>query len=450
MATLSKHRINALQILSNGLGLVTEMNPMSTPKTQPFLSPGRQTWNAPVTNWQGKRSNKSLGTKDVSEARAICRELNDLAKSQLLPDDPALSLVSPIAYKLYYDREKFIRLSGDAAPITSPLNRDEANEMLAELVALRKRVKELEGIETKYTSLKNSIEGKRLEAEENSPTIAEVRDPYTEDVKHLNRQGRTARTWFDRFAIFIGEDTLVASITAGQLDNFIKAQAADSGDYQKATKTRAEITRFFGWIARTYSLPTPLEQLPKLQHKATPDIDWHTLEEVEQAMSGQSCYWQGIIAVLAYAGLSAHELRGLRREDIIDLGKKKGRFLRIAPHAGRTLKSANRKRSVMISPRLAPYFDAYLATLPEDAVYVFPAEAGTDETGLWADGTFSRHLGEHLPKGMDALSLRRTFGSLLIRAGRNEVEVAAAMGNTPTMVRRHYARILGGEVSTKF
>jgi len=55
-----------------------------------------------------------------------------------------------------------------------------------------------------------------------------------------------------------------------------------------------------------------------------------------------------------------------------------------------------------------------------------------------------------LPPGMNAKSLRRTFGSLLLRSGKSTAEVAAAMGNTEDVVRQHYARILGGEVDVDF
>ena len=46
--------------------------------------------------------------------------------------------------------------------------------------------------------------------------------------------------------------------------------------------------------------------------------------------------------------------------------------------------------------------------------------------------------------------MRRTFGSLLIPSGKTEVEVAAAMGSTPAVVRSSYARILGAEVDVDF
>jgi hypothetical protein len=39
---------------------------------------------------------------------------------------------------------------------------------------------------------------------------------------------------------------------------------------------------------------------------------------------------------------------------------------------------------------------------------------------------------------------------LLIRSGKTTEQVAAAMGNTPAVVREHYARILGCEVDVDF
>lgn len=450
---------------------------MSTPKTQPFLSPGRQTWNAPVTNWQGKRSNKSLGTKDVSEARAICRELNDLAKSQLLPDDTALSLVSPIAYKLYYDREKFIRLSGDAAPITSPLNRDEANEMLAELVDLRKQVKELQGFKEKYDALVKSVEGRRIESSRNSPTLGECVEPYAQDYKDLSpKQASAHKLFLKQFIKALKENTKVADVRPAQILDFIKADAENASDDPKKParkrdprrpiRMRAIVSRFFTWAVRQYEIPSPMDQVPTIRIAATRDIEWHSLEQVQTVIGKLDFYWSAVVAVMAFAGLSAHEVRGLRRKDIQVV--KGRRILRITPTDERGLKTSARQRSVLISDRLAPLLDELIASqdkirseaeskidekkrLTQDAIkelLIFPS-LGKDG-GIWKQDYFSSCLNTWLPEGMTALSLRRTFGSLLIRSGKSEEEVAAAMGNSATMVRQHYARILGGEVDLNF
>ena len=414
---------------------------MSTPKTQPFLSPGRQTWNAPVTNWQGKRSNKSLGTKDVSEARAICRELNDLAKSQLLPDDTALSLVSPIAYKLYYDREKFIRLSGDAAPITSPLNRDEANEMLAELVALRKRVKEFEGLQEKYDALLQTLEGKRLEASRKSPTMDQVEAEYLADLAKLARGGGFHKTIFPALMVKF-RDYKIADITPAELNSFLDADEALHDDPGRRTRVRVHISRFFSWAELTHGISSPMNQVSAGRKTAIPDIDWHSLEDVEAVIEKLPPYWAAVVGCMAYAGLSAHEVRGLRPGDLYT--NKDRRFLRVTPTDKRGLKTAARKRSVAVSARLDKLLKAYEPG--ED--FIFPAL--TETGGLWYPDYFTKCLGTWLPKGMNALSLRRTFGSLMIHSGKREEEVAAAMGNSAAMVRRHYGRILGDEVDSDF
>lgn len=55
-----------------------------------------------------------------------------------------------------------------------------------------------------------------------------------------------------------------------------------------------------------------------------------------------------------------------------------------------------------------------------------------------------------LPKHITCLTLRRTFGSLLLRSGKTYTEIAAAMGNTPEVARKHYAKLEGCEVEIDF
>lgn len=51
-----------------------------------------------------------------------------------------------------------------------------------------------------------------------------------------------------------------------------------------------------------------------------------------------------------------------------------------------------------------------------------------------------------IKKKVDSRTLRRTFGSIAIRAGLTVEEVATIMGNRPQIVRRHYARLVPDEV----
>ena len=99
---------------------------------------------------------------------------------------------------------------------------------------------------------------------------------------------------------------------------------------------------------------------------------------------------------------------------------------------------------MMISEALFPY----LQKLDLSGPALFTPTIGNLE--YWQKDTMSKQILKILPPGITCLTLRRTFGSLLLRSGKSVSEVAAAMGNSATMVEKHYARILGHEVDTNF
>jgi hypothetical protein len=69
-----------------------------------------------------------------------------------------------------------------------------------------------------------------------------------------------------------------------------------------------------------------------------------------------------------------------------------------------------------------------------------------DKTYLALLRTAAEDKSVELKKSIDCRTLRRTFGSLQLRAGKKEHEVAALMGDRVDTVRRHYARVLAEEV----
>jgi len=422
---------------------------------KPFLPPGRHGYYASYAGPNGKRCNASLATDDLEEATRVCRDLMTLQAERLREGSPASLLICPRAYRLWFGSDIPNDLPQDDEDPDAEFEGDisDRSELLLQIKLLEKELARLRPFEAKYNALSEDLEARRLKAHRNSPTFEDVREAYFEDLKTLAKEGYISRTWFKRFSEHIdGAKTRIAAITPAQILSFIQKSAKDHDDAQRAKRERSSFTRFFAWAARTHQIVSPMDQVPITRAKADKDISWPSIEEVNAILTKEkSVYWRAIIATLTYAGLSAHELRGLKMSDIQAIPGGK-RILRIQPHEERGLKSANRKRSVQISSRLAVYLDAYLESRPKKTKceYVFPAEAGTNKSGLWHEGAFTRHLRSRLPKKITALHLRRTFGSLLIRSGKNETEVAAAMGNTPTMVRQHYARILGGEINFEF
>lgn len=228
---------------------------------KPFLQAGRQTYAAFVTDCHGARGNRSLGTKDLGEALAICAELEFLERRMLIPADRSLAMISAMAYKLFYGVDKPAAMSGSPR---SGVDRREAVKIAEKVSDLEAEVRELRAYKEKYEALSNSLEAQRFKAMEEAPTLADTREAYIEDVKHLSREGRTSRTWFDLFCEAMGEDTKLAAITAGQIDAFIQSRVVDSKDPQRERKTRAEVTRYFGWAVRTYKITSPVDQLSRL------------------------------------------------------------------------------------------------------------------------------------------------------------------------------------------
>ncbi len=416
-------------------------------KIKAYTLPGRQvycaTWHDLKTK---KRVTRSLGTRDQERAESICSHMMILSSSGADKDSGLALAVPEMAYELWFGEPRR-DLSGG---VSREEDRAKIEDLQREVVRLKEELEIERGYRERYNHLSQSVEGQRIEAAKKSPTLDGVRDAYYLEVKTLSRGGTLHRTWFKRFAAKIGGDRKISSIKPGEIHEYIVTDAAkNKGEAARGKKQRALISRFFSWCAVEHGIPNPMDQVATLRVKAEKDIQWHSLEEIEAVLAGEpDIYWRAMIAILAFAGLSAHELRGLELKDVVEL--KGRRFLRVTPSAERGLKTHKRRRNVAISTRLAAILDEHLATLGDGCVYLFPAIAHKTRTEIWHADTLTRHLGEHLPEGMNALSLRRTFGSLLIRSGKSAEEVSAAMGNSAAMVSAHYGRILGGEVEIDF
>lgn len=412
----------------------------------PYQLPGRQSYVCTYAAPGGKRVTRGLGTQIKSEALSICMELEKLSEVGATEDDSLIaSLISPSAWRIWFGKEppeSAVGLMGkDLVQLQT-----QVRGLNTSLIEARNEVARLLPIEAAYKELCRSIEGQRILAAKRSPSLADVRESYFEDLAQLARGGSFHRTWFDRFSASLGASRKVAEISPGQVADFLRRDAAEHTDPHRAKRMRTIISRFFSWARIHHGIISPLDQVPSAKVQAERDIQWHSLEEVEAVLAPLDSYWRAMIACMAFAGLSAHEVRGLRRGDLVE---SRGAWsLRITPTNDRGLKTAKRRRSVPVSKRLAPILQAHLATLPADAEILFPPLIGHGE--IWNANTFTRELGRILPDGMDALSLRRTFGSLLIRSGKSAEEVSGVMGNSAAIVTRHYGRILGGEVEIDF
>ena len=177
-----------------------------------------------------------------------------------------------------------------------------------------------------------------------------------------------------------------------------------------------------------------------------------------------------MVSTLAYAGLQLAELVWLRKGDVAiapDGKSGKIRITTVDDGDGGThlLKTDHRRREIDIHPDLLKRMKTYLASHYPGEVFLFPIPKNMqvmEGRERWLVNSLSQKLRRHeggkrrkateslLPSGMNAQSLRRTSGSLLLRAGKNYAEIAAAMGNTPEVAASNYARLRGAEVKVDF
>jgi len=410
-------------------------------RIKPYTPPNRNVFVATFEGRDGKRVTRSLGTDDELTALCVANELRHISWRNLEPSDKIALAFSPMAYRAWFgvDQPPGEKNNVDAL-------KAQVASLTAELEKMTRRCAELEEFKELYQSLSRSIEGARIEASRKSPTLDAVQAAYTKEVSTLARKGSANVTWFKRFKEFIGGGVKIADITPAKIIEFLRADAVEHKEPTRYARTRGTVSHFYSWCAIHYAIPSPMDQIPGQRQKAAKDIHWHSLEEIEAALASLDPYWAAVVACMAYAGISAGELRGLRRRDVVEI--RGAKHLRITATEDRELKTHNRARTIGISPRLIPLLDARLKDIKGEDDPIFPPTVGAAK--IWTPDGFTTHLGKHLPEGMDARSLRRTFGSLLIRSGKSAEEVAAAMGNTAAMVQKHYARIIGSEVDIDF
>lgn len=364
-----------------------------------------------------------------------------------------------------------------------------------------------------HEALKRSAVGQAVMAAKSVPPIAEAMIQFEKHMttSAMARRKNEIMLLSKRFVATLPPivktlaDVPVATIAAWIDETVAAAASQKPASYRR--HLRINLGRLFNWSAGRWRYPTQMTAVPVVERNAVErergDIHWHTLAEIQAALAGipqrlrivwdaevkaftalaadagdaaDALYWQALVATLAFAGLQLAELVWLRKADltVAEDGSRGSLWVTTVEESAtvrHTLKTGHRKRQVDLHPQLLPLLRDHIAGGRAGAVYLFPVppsvrprarkiNAGLQER--WMVGSLSTKLRGHvggskrlpsariLPERMHAKSLRRTFGSLLLRAGKSSAEVAAAMGNTEDVVRQHYARILGGEVDVDF
>lgn len=392
------------------------------------------TWYIRYYDLDDNKRKKSLKTKDKKQAEFYQKQLQLLLADERFPCDDFI-------YELYYE-EKRVQYALEI------INEDDAGYALInyqkKIKSLEDRIKYLEPFEALCRAYEHEKQASLMNDSEACPTLSESLDSFLLSISNLSKNNiqehkRVIKLLEDQ------TDKKVSTYTATEIEDLLRQHSKDN-DFpaRRFNRLRIYLVRYFTWASKRYRFYNPMNIVDKLKEEQREDIEWHELNEVLTVIESiKEPYWQRVVATLLYSGLSSHEFQGLRKRDILTIDGKN--YIYVTPHTGRNLKTKNRKRHVLLSKELQKVVNEQLK---EPGEYLFPPTVGNRD--MWHPDTFSEQLNKRLPKNMNALSLRRTFGSLLLRSGKSVEEVATAMGNTVQMVVTHYAKLLGTEVDTNF
>lgn len=475
----------------------------------PVKRPGKTSYSATFRDATGNRVTRGLGTANQDAAETLCLWLRRLYTDRVRAIDDVPPECPRHARDLYFGIQHVPRQTNDPAFPPSDLHRlssagrshlaqlagalSQARERIAaqeaQITAMEETLATEQG---QHRALARSVLAQAASAGARSPHLAEALAEFEQHLAATTTPGyrRDVMALARDFASSLpANGKTMADVTVEQIARFLDARAVVGAPAQpltRYTRYRIKLGRLINWAAQRWGYPSQMSGVKSLSAtqvgRERGEIHWHELAEVEAVIRGLDTYWAALVASLAYAGLQLAEVGWLRREDLIWGPEQKTAQLRVAtviedagglePSARHYLKSSHRRRMVTAHPRLLlPRLKDHAEGLPDGGLYLFPMPADRERrrrrqtpgsADRWRVDSLSAALRGHpggksrapsrgiLPAGMNAKSLRRTFGSLLLRSGKTESEVAAAMGNTPSVVRAHYARILGGEVDVDF
>jgi integrase len=151
-----------------------------------------------------------------------------------------------------------------------------------------------------------------------------------------------------------------------------------------------------------------------------------------------------MVATLIYTGLRREELLWLQTDDFVrSTERARNGLLRVSAKTAANQSwqpKTKSNRVVPISGELRPFLDGYMPPKTPDG-WLFPSP----QLGRWDPDNFSRELrAANRACGLpwSSLHFRHSFGSHLAQRGVSLYQIAALMGNSPSVCQRHYAALV--------
>jgi len=271
-------------------------------------------------------------------------------------------------------------------------------------------------------------------------------DEFCEIIRR--RSGGTRKSWETdvsrlRAAGELLDVDYVQEITPSAVARVLDAKEAQLRSPKTINNFREVVQRFCNFLLMERDVAfdmtgrTNPAALIRRRREDAPEIRFLEPDELDRLLDGLSDRLQirAMVAVMAFAGLRRGEVCWLTKEDV-DLGA------RLVIVRAKTIDDESwqpktaRNRSIPISTRLAGELRRWES--PSGTVWYFPSPHGS----RWQEDNFSRSL-RNAQASMftfwGSLHLRHTFGTALARKDVSLYKISTLMGNSPEIVRRHYA-----------
>ncbi len=257
-----------------------------------------------------------------------------------------------------------------------------------------------------------------------------------QDVRKTKRSAATDRCYLRRFFAAVPLQDLRA-LTPGMVGDYLASRARKDALAPKTlNRIRQVLGTFYAWLLDQDLVAANPVRRVKCYREPAPEIGYLTLEQIDELLTAvRGDLIHAVMATAIYSGLRRSELCWLRWEDI-DFGRRVLSVRAKRSEHERWQTKTRRNRAVPISPKL----DAILRGLPHSAEWVFPSPRGLrwDEDNLTS--RVERVVGE-AGLSWTLMDCRHTFATQLAMKGVSLAKIAALMGNSPEVCRRHYAHV---------
>lgn len=284
-------------------------------------------------------------------------------------------------------------------------------------------------------------------------------------AKNTSHWPVNARSHLQRFFAFIGSPD---NITPAKVCEFFDALADmpnrkykdEKRKLSNATRNRARnaLRGFFGWMRKMRYRPgtwNPLDGVGLLREEAPADgiVVWEG-DEIDFLLKAADMLRDGVaVWVAVHAGLRRSEIARLRWQDVTEtclvIYKSKTGTPRQVPIS--SVLAERLAREPRVGPRVVPWpekFHGWAAAardilaihLPKKMRSITDEEKGDEKRKKRLDEL--RSLPEKHPEKFGWNPFRHTFASRHAQVGRPIDLIAAWLGDSPTVCRRHYARFV--------